>query len=174
MSATTTTAAPRELVRIDGSAAFAWANALLGLAFTLGVMVDIWAHSNVRPLFETFFTVWHALLYGGFAVMAAFLAVTAGRARAAGAPLSRVLPAGYLWSGIGALVFAAGGAFDMLWHLTFGIESGNDALVSPSHLLLALGGVLMVSGPLRARAAPSGARAVSSAATLLFVLPFLT
>ena len=174
MSATTAAAAPRELARIDRLAAFAWANAVLGLAFTLGVMVDIWAHSNVRPLFETFFTVWHALLYGSFAVMAAFLAVTAGRARSGGAPLSRVLPAGYLWSGIGALIFASGGAFDMAWHLTFGVESGNDALVSPSHLLLALGGVLMVSGPLRAPTAPSGARAVSSAATLLFVLPFLT
>ena len=174
MSATTAAAAPRELAGIDRPAAFAWANAVLGLAFTLGVMVDIWAHSNVRPLFETFFTVWHALLYGGFAVMATFLAVTAGRARASGAPLQRVLPAGYLWSGIGALVFAAGGGFDMAWHLTFGIESGNDAIVSPSHLLLALGGVLMVSGPLRARTTPAGARVVSSAATLLFLLPFLT
>jgi hypothetical protein len=174
MSATTTTAAPRELVRIDGSAAFAWANALLGLAFTLGVMVDIWAHSNVRPLFETFFTVWHALLYGGFAVMAAFLVISAGRARASGAPLARVLPAGYLLSGVGVLVFASGGAFDMGWHMTFGIESGNDALVSPSHLLLALGGVLIVSGPLRARTAPAGARVVSATATLLFLLPFLT
>ena len=174
MSATTAAAAPRELVRMDGHAAFAWANALLGLAFTLGVMVDIWAHGNVRPLFETFFTVWHALLYGGFAVMAAFLAVSVGRARAAGAPLGRVLPAGYLLSGIGVLVFASGGAFDMGWHLTFGIESGNDALVSPSHLLLALGGVLMVAGPLRAPVAPAGARVVSATATLLFLLPFLT
>ena len=154
--------------------AFAWANAILGLAFALGVMVDIWAHSNVRPLFETFFTVWHALLYGGFAVMAGFLAVSAGRAWRAGAPVSGILPAGYLLSGIGVLVFASGGFFDMAWHLTFGIEGGNDALVSPSHLLLAFGGVLMVSGPLRAPAAPQSARVVSATATLLFLLPFLT
>lgn len=157
-----------------GPAAFAWVNALLGLAFTLGVMVDIWAHSNVRPLFETFFTGWHALLYGGFTVAAGFLAVSALRARAAGAPLARLLPAGYVLSGIGALVFASGGLFDMAWHLAFGIEAGNDALVSPSHLLLAIGGVLLVSGTLRAPSAPRWARVVSAAATLLFLLPFLT
>src|SRR5687768_1933766 len=119
MSATTAAViTPRGLARTDGSAAFAWANALLGLAFTLGVMIDIWAHSNVRPLFETFYTVWHALLYGGFAVMAAFLVISAGRARASGAPLARLLPDGYLLSGIGVLVFASGGAFDMVWHMT--------------------------------------------------------
>lgn len=174
MTATSVSVLRSSDARVDGSVAFAWANALLGLAFTLGVMVDIWAHSNVRPLFETFFTVWHALLYGGFAVMAGFLVVNAGRARAAGAPLAAVLPAGYRLSGVGVLIFASGGAFDMAWHLAFGIEAGNDALVSPSHLLLALGGVLMVSGPLRARTAPRWARVVSASATLLFLLPFLT
>lgn len=173
MTATSLTASGTT-ARVDRSTAFAWANAILGLAFTLGVMVDIWAHSNVRPLFETFFTVWHALLYGGFAVMAGFLVVSATRTRAAGAPWSDVLPAGYRVSGLGVLVFASGGAFDMAWHLAFGVETGNDALVSPSHLLLALGGVLMVSGPLRARTAPRWARVVSATATLLFLLPFLT
>lgn len=38
----------------------------------------------------------------------------------------------------------------MLWHSRFGIEAGIEALLSPTHLVLALGGMLMVSGPLRA------------------------
>jgi len=177
MRATAATAVRKDAAAHDANdapALFAWTNALLGLGFTLGVMVDIWAHNNVRPLFETFFTAWHALLYAGFAVMAAFLAASAGRSRAAGAPPSRLLPPGYLLSGAGVLVFVLGGGFDMAWHLAFGIESGNDALVSPSHLLLALGGVLMVSGPLRAAATAAWARVISMTATTLFLLPFLT
>ena len=35
----------------------------------------------------------------------------------------------------------------MLWHLAFGVEAGVDALLSPTHLLLALGGAIIMSGP---------------------------
>jgi hypothetical protein len=38
----------------------------------------------------------------------------------------------------------------MAWHVAFGVEVGSDALLSPSHLLLALGGALLATGPLRA------------------------
>jgi hypothetical protein len=38
----------------------------------------------------------------------------------------------------------------MLWHVAFGIEDGVEGLISPSHLALAYGGGLMVTGPLRA------------------------
>ena len=38
----------------------------------------------------------------------------------------------------------------MLWHVVFGIEDGIEGLISPSHLVLAFGGGLMVTGPLRA------------------------
>ena len=44
----------------------------------------------------------------------------------------------------------------MVWHLVFGIEAGIDALVSPTHLLLLTGGVLMITSPLRAATARSG------------------
>jgi len=47
-------------------------------------------------------------------------------------------------------VFFFAGVADMLWHVTFGIESGVEGLISPSHLALALGGGLMLTGPLRA------------------------
>jgi hypothetical protein len=38
----------------------------------------------------------------------------------------------------------------MFWHLTFGIEKDLEALLSPAHLVLAVGGVLILGGPMRA------------------------
>jgi hypothetical protein len=60
---------------------------------------------------------------------------------------------GYGWGWVGVAIFALGGAGDMLWHLTFGIEIGLDALVSPTHVLLLTGGVLLLTCPLRTAAA---------------------
>jgi hypothetical protein len=60
------------------------------------------------------------------------------------------VPAGYGWGLVGVGVFAVGGLGDMLWHVAFGIEAGIDALVSPTHLLLLSGGVLLITSPLRA------------------------
>jgi hypothetical protein len=48
------------------------------------------------------------------------------------------------------MVFGLGGPLDLLWHEIFGIEVNIEAALSPTHLLLAVGAVLMVSGPLRA------------------------
>lgn len=103
-----------------------------------GVFVDGWAHFN-RPGLETFFTPWHAILYSGAAALFGWLLlphrVAARRDR--------------LWAVAAAVVFAAGGLGDLLWHGAFGVETGLDALVSPTHLLLLLGGVLGVTAPLR-------------------------
>jgi hypothetical protein len=46
------------------------------------------------------------------------------------------------------VVFALGGAADLGWHQVFGIEGGVDALVSPSHLILFAGGMLILTSPL--------------------------
>jgi hypothetical protein len=54
------------------------------------------------------------------------------------------------------LLFAAAGVFDLFWHTYFGIENGIDALLSPSHLLLALGAALVFSGVLRSIARQYG------------------
>jgi hypothetical protein len=48
------------------------------------------------------------------------------------------------------LVFLLGGVLDMLWHVVFGIEADVEALLSPSHLVLAVGSTLILTGPLRA------------------------
>ncbi len=50
----------------------------------------------------------------------------------------------------GIALFAAGGLGDALWHEVFGVETSLDALLSPTHLLLFIGMLLIVSTPLRA------------------------
>ncbi len=117
--------------------------------FVGGVFIDGWAHQHV-PSLETFFTPWHAILYSGFAVLAAALVIYAARNALRGYSFPRVVPAGYDLSLLGAVLFMIGGAGDLIWHTLFGIEANVEALLSPTHLLLALGGILTITGPLRA------------------------
>ncbi len=130
------------------SASFLWIYLLFAAWVTCGVFLDGWAHNNI-PELETFFSPWHAVLYSGVAFMGAFLGISGLIAVRNGARVMNALPEHYGLSFIGFLVFAGGGLFDMLWHLVFGIEASVEALLSPAHLLLALGAVLMVSAPLR-------------------------
>jgi len=67
----------------------------------------------------------------------------------------------------------------MLWHLIFGIEVDLEALLSPTHLLLAVGGGLMVSGPFRAARRSGGSSGprwpmLISLALTVSVLTFFT
>ncbi|HTM68456.1 MAG TPA: hypothetical protein VL426_04095 [Candidatus Binatia bacterium] len=132
------------------SARFDWLMTVLGLWFAGGVFLDGWAHNHLASALETFFTPWHAVMYSGFTACALALAVAAVINRRRGYAWSRSLPAGYMPSLAGAGIFAAGGGFDLFWHLTFGIEKNIEALLSPAHLILALGAVLVVGGPFRA------------------------
>src|SRR5262245_4766719 len=132
-----------------GSARFDWLMAGLGAWLIGGLYLDGWAHIHF-PALETFFTPWHAVLYSGYLAGAAALVVTFTRNRGRGAPRALALPPGYRLSLVGAFIFFFGGVADMLWHVTFGIEKGIEGLISPSHLALAFGGGLMVTGPLRA------------------------
>jgi hypothetical protein len=140
-----------------GGAGFDWLMAGLGCWLIGGLYLDGWAHIHV-PALETFFTPWHAVLYSGYIAGAGALAVTMHRNRRRGASRSNALPVGYGLSLVGAFVFFLSGLADMVWHVVFGIENGVEGLISPSHLALAFGGGLMVTGPLRAglhRAAPA-------------------
>lgn len=114
-----------------------------------GVFLDGWAHNHI-PALETFFTPWHGVLYSGYFAVAAFLVCTLVYNHRRGSAWQRAVPAGYGLSVFGAAIFGAGGGLDLTWHVLFGIEKSVDALLSPTHLILALGVVLMVSGPLRA------------------------
>ena len=60
------------------------------------------------------------------------------------------LPVGYGLSLVGFFAFATGGVGDLGWHEIFGFEESLEALLSPSHLFLALSGLLIITGPIRA------------------------
>jgi WD40 repeat protein len=134
---------------------FDWA--AIGLAGWLigGLYLDGWAH-NHGMVDDVFFTPWHAVLYSGALALMLFLGLTMARNLARGYDWRRALPPGYLPSLIGAGIFGVGGALDLVWHELFGIEVDLETLLSPTHLVLALGGVLMASGPLRSAWARGG------------------
>jgi len=133
----------------DASTRFDWAMAVLSTVLVGGFYLDLWAHAHGRTD-NTFFTPWHAVLYSMLAAVGIFLSITAWRAWHRGAPWWRSLPAGYGLSLVGVVLFALGGVADLVWHLLFGVEFSVDALLSPTHLVLACAGILIVTGPLRA------------------------
>lgn len=120
---------------------------VFGLWMIAGLFLDGWAHDNNKP--ETFFTPWHGLLYSGFiAAGGTALAVTL-RHRRAGVPLRQTLPMGHGLTMVGLVVFAASAVGDLIWHELLGVEVGVEALLSPTHLGLLVGGLIALSAPLR-------------------------
>ena len=122
--------------------------AVLSAVFGGGLYLDGWAHVHGH-VDQSFFTPWHAVLYSGFLVVAAVIGLTALAGLRRGRPLRESVPTGYELSLLGAGIFLVGGVADMAWHIVFGIEANVDALFSPTHLVLAIGGALIASGPLR-------------------------
>lgn len=122
---------------------------VLGLWMIAGLFADGWAHLNLASTRESFFTPWHALLYTGFATTAIWMAwpalVASGDFRQR---LVRLAP-GYGLGLLGVLLFGLGGVLDMAWHVGFGIEVSLEALLSPTHLLLLTGGLLVLTTPVR-------------------------
>lgn len=114
-----------------------------------GLFLDGWAHRHIEDL-ESFFTPWHAVLYSGFVATAGSIGWILFRNHQQGQPWRRALPAGYVPSFLGVLIFLGGGLGDMIWHLLFGVEADLEALISPTHLVLAVGGGLLAVGPLYA------------------------
>jgi hypothetical protein len=114
-----------------------------------GLFLDGWAHTHGR-VDQSFFTPWHAVFYSGFAAVALALLVTIARGRLAGREWRAAIPSGYGSTLAGVVTFAAGGVGDLIWHTLFGIERSIEALLSPTHLMLITGIVLIASGPLRA------------------------
>ncbi len=114
-----------------------------------GLFLDGWAHINL-PQLETFFTPWHGVLYSGFLVTALSLMGAVWRNHRRGLTWRAAVPIGYDMAVPGILLFSLGGMSDLGWHTLFGIERSVDALLSPPHLLLAVGGAMLGSGPAQA------------------------
>ena len=125
-----------------------WIMSLSSCAIVFGLYIDGWAHNHGR-VDDSFFTPWHALLYGSVAFAGLALILTHFRNVNRGYRWASALPAGYALSLIGFFGFGAGGGVDLIWHEAFGFEEGVEALISPSHLWLALTGLLIMTGPIR-------------------------
>lgn len=144
MSASISRVSPR-----IGGLGFDLGMAVLGAIFVGGLFLDGWAHTHGK-VDQSFFTPWHAVLYSGFVLNFLALAGAVGLNRSRGYPWPQAIPTGYALSLLGLGLWFIGGPGDLLWHTLFGIEENVDALYSPTHLLLASGLVLAVTGPFRA------------------------
>ena len=139
-----------------------WLLTLLSVWLIGGFYIDLWAHAHGQ-VDDTFFTPWHALLYTGAASFGVVLGVVAIFGTPRRVPVRNALPGPYRQSFLGAVLFVIGGVLDLAWHEIFGFEVDVDALLSPTHLLLAASGLLMVGGPIRSAMArladdPDGSR----------------
>ena len=133
-----------------------FAGALIGLWAVVGLMLDGRAHETNAV--ESFFTPWHALLYSGVGAAFAALGLATLRRRADGGRWRRAVPREYRLALAGALTMAAAGVGDMFWHVAFGVERDLAALLSPTHLLLLTGGLLLMTTPLRSAWARGASR----------------
>ncbi len=140
-----------------------------GIWVVVGLFVDGYAHVNIIDAeTEDFFTPWHAFLYSGFVAVAAWIGFVAYRRRKPGS-VRDWFPPGYLLAAVGVVVFTIGGIADMIWHTIFGIELDIDALLSPSHIVLMIGFLAILTTPMRATersGGPTWLAAVSLAATV--------
>lgn len=114
-----------------------WAGTIFSTWVVLGLYLDGWAHNAGKP--EDFWTPWHAVLYSGFLAATVWFLL---ERRRGGPPAERLTVAGFA-------LFAVAGMGDAVWHTIFGVEEDVAALLSPTHLALMVGGLLLVAGPAR-------------------------
>jgi hypothetical protein len=114
--------------------------AFFGTWMLIGLYLDGWAHNVEKP--ETFFSPWHFILYSGFGAAVLYFMF---RERVLKKPSSpdRLTIAGLV-------VFIVGAVGDGIWHEIFGIEVDLEALLSPTHLALMIGGLMMLGVAYRA------------------------
>ncbi|MGI9599287.1 MAG: hypothetical protein ACR2QK_24200 [Acidimicrobiales bacterium] len=115
----------------------------------IGLCLDGWAH-RYQPELESFFTPWHAVFYTGFIGGSAWLARMIITRRPDAVSLRASIPDGYQLAVLGLGLFAIGGVGDGFWHTILGVETGIDALLSPTHLLMLFGMLAGATAPIRA------------------------
>jgi len=123
---------------------------LLATVMEAGGILDGWAHSHV-PELETVFTPWHGVLYLGYTATAGWIALLVLRYWRSGRRGLNAVPVGYGLGLVGVVGWGVAGMLDLgVWHQIFGIEEGVEALLSPTHLMLAAAELLIITSPLRA------------------------
>ncbi|MGH2760946.1 MAG: hypothetical protein ACRDKJ_15455 [Actinomycetota bacterium] len=108
--------------------------AFFGSWMVIGLFLDGWAHGANKP--ETFFSPWHFILYSGFGAAVGYFLFRDVVLKRSSEP-DRLTTAGLV-------VFVIGAIGDGAWHQVFGIEVDLEALLSPTHLALMIGGIMML------------------------------
>lgn len=130
---------PRRLDVTDGELAIL---IVCTLVTTIGLAGDIARHlQNPGDLEGDFLSGWHLILYGGVASVGAWIAWGAYRR---GAGFVGSVPT----TTIGFITLSFGGLADAVWHERFGTERAVEALVSPPHLIVFAGLVLLLTSPM--------------------------
>lgn len=133
--------------RTSGGIGIGWLLALMAAntVAAVGLFGDIARHVTlVGEVQEDFLAGWHLILYGGVAGVAAVLGT-----------LAVVHGPWYPWRHLGGACaglacLTAGGLADAVWHELFGVEASFQALVSPPHLVVLAGLVLLMVAPIDA------------------------
>lgn len=114
----------------------------------VGLAGDIASHVSFAVTLDDddFLSGWHLVLYSGIAGAAVVIGLLAVQ-RDPRAPV-RMLPT----ATAGVATLTVGGAADAIWHEVFGVEAALQALVSPPHLLIFMGLVLLMVAPIGALA----------------------
>src|SRR5258707_2525266 len=107
---------------------FDWIVTVLSTLFVIGIFIDGWAH-NHNKVDNSFFTPSHAMLYGGFAIVGAFLAIVMGWNFAKGYPIRRALPRGYALSMIGGAEFPVAGAGSLICDALLGFQASVEHML---------------------------------------------
>jgi hypothetical protein len=120
----------------------------------VGLFADIARHVSLATTLtgDDFLSGWHLVLYGGVAGVAAILGAYA-LARGPAALFADLRSAC-----AGVAVLSVGGLLDAAWHDALGVEAELEALVSPPHLVILVGLVLLMVTPIGALARTSHPR----------------
>lgn len=143
--------------------AWQWLVVLSSAGMFFGAVIDAWSHVWI-PTLDPVLNVWHAPVYASFVVLAAGLTLPSVGRIARGRGIATAIPRALRLPLAGGVLFLLCGLMDIGWHAVFGIEIGVEALLSPTHLGLAVGAGLMWSAPLRLAWRRRGPRSTWSAA----------
>lgn len=136
-----------------------WRDDLITMALAMwpitAMFFDARGHNNETGQ-ESFFSLAHLFLYVGLTVLSLWIVRLLHRHQvAAGSDIRRLvvdvsaIPVGYGVAIVGLLVLSIGGPSDLLWHTAYGFEVSLEAIYSPPHLALFLGGMLVASTGIR-------------------------
>ncbi|MGL4611144.1 MAG: hypothetical protein ACRCYY_15940 [Trueperaceae bacterium] len=129
--------------------AFDWLYSILLLLMSAGVYMDGWSHIEFGPD-QSVFSEYHLLFYTSLTLIGMWLLGNSYRYIRQGYKGFNAIPVGYTLSLLGVFVFGVGGVLDLTGHSLFGFETGMEALLSPTHMLLFVGWGLIALGPARA------------------------